>query len=122
MASEDVKYSTDVRIKEEPGSDSQIIEPDGSTNSSSAGTSNNQEAVTRQISLQRIQQRKQKVYRLPKNQKMAKLAMYSACQFPECRCINWKTPEENRHRDVESNYCPQFTEECRNPGCKHSLG
>lgn len=120
MASEDVKYSTDVRIKEEPGSDSHI-EPDGST-TSSAGTNNNQEAVTRQISLQRIQQRKQKVYRLPKNQKMAKLAMYSACQFPECRCINWKTPEENRHRDVESNYCPQFTEECRNPVCKHSLG
>lgn len=62
------------------------------------------------------------VYKLPKNQKMAKLGMYSACQFPECRCINWKTPEENRHRDVESNYCPQFSDPCRNPDCKHSLG
>lgn len=51
---------------------------------------------------------------------MAKLSMYSACQ--KCRCTGWKTQEENRHRDIESNYCPKFTEECRNPGCKHSLG
>lgn len=45
---------------------------------------------------------------------------HSACQ--KCRCTGWKTQEENRHRDVESNYCPKFTEECRNPGCKHPLG
>lgn len=62
------------------------------------------------------------VYNLPKDQKMAKLAMYSACQYPECRCIGWKTPEENRHRDVENNYCPRLIEECRNPECKHALG
>lgn len=84
------------------------------------------------------------IYKLPKPQKMAKLSMYSgmgimlfewtvwrtvdlnfskfrlACQ--KCRCTGWKTQEENRHRDVESNYCPKFTEECRNPSCKHPLG
>lgn len=52
---------------------------------------------------------------------MAKLAMYSACQASECRCTGWKTPEENRHKDVENSYCPKFTEECRNQNCKHPL-
>lgn len=47
--------------------------------------------------------------------------MYSECQEPECRCTGWKIPQENRHRDVESNYCPKFTEECRNTSCKHTL-
>lgn len=88
------------------------------TNPSSAPSS-------RLISLQRIQQRKQRLYDLPQNQKMAKLAMYSACrqhndsEDTECRCTGWKTPEENRHRDVEANYCPDFNELCRN--CQHSL-
>lgn len=47
--------------------------------------------------------------------------MYSACQSNECRCTGWKTPEENRHKDVESNYCPKFSDQCRNVNCKHSL-
>lgn len=76
---------------------------------------------TRQNSLQRIQQRKQKVFNLPEAQKLAKLSMYSACQAEGCRCTGWKTPQENRHRDVESSYCPEFTEECRNASCRHSL-
>ncbi|XP_016991343.1 histone acetyltransferase KAT2A [Drosophila rhopaloa] len=76
---------------------------------------------TRQNSLQRIQQRKQKVYNLPVPQKLAKLSMYSACQSEGCRCTGWKTPQENRHRDVESSYCPEFNEECRNASCRHSL-
>lgn len=76
---------------------------------------------TRQNSLQRIQSRKQRVYKLPKNQKLAKLAMYSACQVSDCHCTGWKTPQENRHRDVENNYCPKFTEECRNSVCRHPL-
>ncbi|GAB0099588.1 Histone acetyltransferase [Sergentomyia squamirostris] len=77
--------------------------------------------ATRQTSLQKIQQRKREVCLLPKNRRLAKLSMYSACQGDGCRCTGWKTPEENRHRDVESNYCPRFTDECRNPHCKHSL-
>ncbi|KAI8041547.1 histone acetyltransferase KAT2A [Drosophila gunungcola] len=76
---------------------------------------------TRQNSLQRIQQRKQKVFNLPVPQKLAKLSMYSACQSEGCRCTGWKTPQENRHRDVESSYCPEFNEECRNASCRHSL-
>lgn len=76
---------------------------------------------TRQNSLQRIQQRKQKVFNLPVPQKLAKLSMYSACQSEGCRCTGWKTPQENRHRDVESSYCPEFNEECRNTSCRHSL-
>ncbi|XP_020817036.1 LOW QUALITY PROTEIN: histone acetyltransferase KAT2A [Drosophila serrata] len=76
---------------------------------------------TRQNSLQRIQQRKQKVFNLPVAQKLAKLSMYSSCQSEGCRCTGWKTPQENRHRDVESSYCPEFNEECRNSSCRHSL-
>lgn len=76
---------------------------------------------SRQNSLQRIQQRKQKVFNLPVAQKLAKLSMYSACQSEGCRCTGWKTPQENRHRDVESSYCPEFSEECRNTSCRHSL-
>lgn len=77
--------------------------------------------ATRQTSLHRIQQRKQRVYLLPKVQKLAKLSMYSACQTAECRCTGWKTPEENRHRDVEATYCPDFGEHCRNTTCQHDL-
>lgn len=101
----------------------------------------------RLISLQRIQQRKQRLCELPLNQKMAKLAMYSSCSggggdnkiqgkdeghnsfkypltlstFPikECRCTGWKTPQESRHLDVEASYCPSPDEPCRN--CQHSL-
>lgn len=133
--------SDSARIKAEP-IDSQYAEADSSTNSTSA-TSNGGEAITRQNSVQRIQIRKERVnmhsfplcraytyplynlklqiYKLPKQQKMAKLAMYSACQAAECRCTGWKTPEENRHREVETNYSPKFSEECRNSSCKHPL-
>lgn len=52
---------------------------------------------------------------------MAKLSMYSACQVDECRCTGWKTPDENRKGDVENNYIPKFTEECRNQSRRHSL-
>lgn len=137
------KYAS---VKDEPTS-SHYAEADSSTNASSAGAKFGPQAAaekpTRQNNLHRIQLRKEKVrtfmlvaiewslqlymhlksqvYQLPKNLKMAKLAMYSACQAPECRCCNWKTPEENRNRDFESS-CPLFTEECRNPICKHPLG
>lgn len=49
--------------------------------------------------------------------------MYSACQAPECRCVGWRTLEDCRgkDKDMEKSYCPQFTELCCNPQCKHSL-
>ncbi|XP_055836456.1 histone acetyltransferase KAT2A-like [Episyrphus balteatus] len=89
--------------------------------SSSASASTNPPEGTRQNSLQRIQQRKLKVFNLPLSQQLAKLSMYSACQADECRCTGWKTPQENRHRDDESTYAPEFTEICRNPACMHPL-
>lgn len=73
------------------------------------------------FSIERIHMRKQKVYQLPRTQKMAKLSMYSACQSPKCRCTGWKTPQENRNRDIETNYQPETTEPCRAPNCGHSL-
>lgn len=112
--SENSRYSNDgSRIVKE--------EPVDSESSSGATASSHPSEGTRQNSLQRIQQRKQKVFSLPKIQRMAKLSMYSACQAENCRCTGWKTPQENRHRDVENGYCPEFTEECRNLQCKHSL-
>lgn len=81
----------------------------------------NGQETTRASSIERIYQRKRKVYQLPRNQKLAKLSMYSACQGSKCRCTGWKTPQENRHRDVEVNYCPDFNEECRNTSCGHPL-
>lgn len=109
------------------GAAAAAAETDSSTNSSTAGGGGSSsaasgcqnEGVTRQNNLQRIQLRKDKMYGLPKNIKMAKLAGYSACQVDGCRCLNWKTPEENRQRDAES-HCPQFSELCRT--CKHSMG
>ncbi|XP_055694539.1 histone acetyltransferase KAT2A [Lutzomyia longipalpis] len=77
--------------------------------------------ATRQTSLQKIEQRKKHVFTLPRAQRLAKLAMYSACQTEECRCTGWKTPEELRHRDVESDYCPKFFDLCRNTYCRHAL-
>ncbi|XP_055382309.1 histone acetyltransferase KAT2A [Condylostylus longicornis] len=98
-----------------------MAKEENDVDSASSGSNANPPEHTRQSSLQRIQQRKQKVFNLPKIQRMAKLSMYSACQVENCRCSGWKTPQENRHRDVENGYCPEFTEECRNLQCKHPL-
>lgn len=106
-------FHDDIRIKEEAGSES----GSGVVDSIVEG----KQEPTRQSSLQRIQQRKIKVYQLPKTQKLGKLAMYSQCQETDCHCTGWKTPQENRHKDVETNYVPKHTEECRNPTCKHNL-
>ncbi|KAJ6647262.1 Histone acetyltransferase KAT2A [Pseudolycoriella hygida] len=117
MSLEEGKLSSDVVVKQEySGSENTEKTPAAAQPQAQAKPAQEQ---TRTENLQRIQQRKLKIYKLPKTQKMAKLSMYSACQ--KCRCTGWKTQEENRHRDVESNYCPKFTEECRNPSCKHPL-
>lgn len=97
-----------------------VRETTPSSSSASASAPNPPEG-TRQNSLKRIQQRKLKVFNLPLQQQLAKLSMYSACQADECRCTGWKTPQENRHRDDESTYSPEFTEKCRNPTCTHPL-
>lgn len=144
MSSEEVKLSSDVVIKQEYVA-AESSEKNSTTQLPATEPRKPAQEQTRTENLQRIQQRKlkviylecdlniwnwfwfhsifSKIYKLPKPQKMAKLSMYSACQ--KCRCMGWKTQEENRHdrhRDVESNYCPKFNEECRNAGCKHPLG
>ncbi|XP_055603504.1 histone acetyltransferase KAT2A [Uranotaenia lowii] len=112
-----VKQSIEIKIEKQDDHRSAHHHPSSTSPAAGGGS---QEA-TRQDSIERILQRKQKVYQLPRNQKLTKLSMYSACQGTECRCTGWKTPEENRHKDVEVDYCPNFKEECRNPNCKHSL-
>ncbi|XP_065362607.1 histone acetyltransferase KAT2A [Calliphora vicina] len=109
---------TNASVQQQSSASSQQNGASGSGGTGSAGAP---AEGTRQNSLQRIQQRKQKVFNLPVAQKLAKLSMYSACQAEGCRCTGWKTPQENRHRDVESSYCPEFSEECRNTSCRHSL-
>lgn len=47
--------------------------------------------------------------------------MYSYCQAKDCRCSGWKTPDESRKGEVENDYVPDFSEECRIPNCQHSL-
>lgn len=47
--------------------------------------------------------------------------MYSYCQATDCRCTGWKTPDETRKGEVENDYVPDFSEECRIPNCQHAL-
>ncbi|XP_023164383.1 histone acetyltransferase KAT2A [Drosophila hydei] len=107
--------------QQQSGNNAAAAASSSSSSQASSGTVPPAQEGTRQSSLQRIQQRKQKVFNLPEAQKLAKLSMYSACQFEGCRCTGWKTPQENRHRDVESSYCPEPSEECRNASCRHPL-
>ncbi|KAG7304888.1 hypothetical protein JYU34_010283 [Plutella xylostella] len=80
------------------------------------------EGQSRQSNLQRIQQRKQQVYNWPHNKKLLKLAIYSACQTPDCNCNGWKTPlaqqaANNKARDNQP--LATFNDPCRN--CNHIL-
>jgi histone acetyltransferase len=90
-------------------------------NKNEATESTTNPSLSRQNSIEKINLRKQRVYALPKSQKMARLGMYSACQIKDCRCNGWKIPQENRHREIDASYCPKFTDECRHSECKHSL-
>ncbi|CAD7089064.1 unnamed protein product [Hermetia illucens] len=109
-----------VKVKDEV--DSQYDGNESTISSTTTTTSSvPRQEITRQNSLIRIQQRKQKVFQLPRLQKMAKLAMYSACQAETCLCTGWKIPQEHRNKDVEGSYCPDFSEECRFDQCKHTL-
>ncbi|XP_068622942.1 histone acetyltransferase KAT2A isoform X1 [Battus philenor] len=95
--------------------------PDDAT-TSNAATPSGSEGASRQSNLQRIQQRKQQVYNWPHNKKLLKLAIYSACQTPDCTCNGWKTPvpqpaaKANARGDQP---LANFTDPCRN--CNHIL-
>ncbi|CAH0719044.1 unnamed protein product, partial [Brenthis ino] len=92
---------------------------DGS--SSNAATPASTEGQSRQSNLQRIQQRKQQVYSWPHIKKLLKLAIYSACQTPECTCNGWKTTQQagKTNTRTESQPLANFTDPCRN--CNHTL-
>ncbi|CAB3232174.1 unnamed protein product [Arctia plantaginis] len=79
--------------------------------------------ASRQSNLQRIQQRKQQVYNWPHNKKLLKLAIYSACQTPECTCNGWKTPSPQHaakaNPRADNQPLASFSDPCRN--CNHVL-
>ncbi|XP_026318104.1 histone acetyltransferase KAT2A isoform X2 [Hyposmocoma kahamanoa] len=91
--------------------------------SSSANTPAGEGQASRQSNLQRIQQRKQQVYNWPHNKKLLKLAIYSACQTPECTCNGWKTPVPQQaskgNARADNQPLASFSDPCRN--CNHIL-
>ncbi|XP_075982048.1 gcn5 acetyltransferase isoform X2 [Anticarsia gemmatalis] len=99
---------------------SSVTADDGSTSSATTPAS---EGQSRQSNLQRIQQRKQQVYNWPHNKKLLKLAIYSACQTPDCQCNGWKTPapQPNLKGNGRADTQPlaSFNDPCRN--CNHVL-
>ncbi|CAG9782544.1 unnamed protein product [Diatraea saccharalis] len=97
--------------------------PDDGASSSSATPAGSEGQASRQSNLQRIQQRKEQVYNWPHNKKLLKLAIYSACQTPDCVCNGWKTPVtqqivKNNSR-VDNQPLASFSDPCRN--CNHIL-
>ncbi|XP_052749924.1 histone acetyltransferase KAT2A isoform X1 [Galleria mellonella] len=92
--------------------------------SSSATTPTGTEGqASRQSNLQRIQQRKQQVFNWPHNKKLLKLAIYSACQTPDCTCNGWKTPVPQQaikgNARADNQPLATFNDPCRH--CGHIL-
>ncbi|XP_049878355.1 histone acetyltransferase KAT2A isoform X2 [Pectinophora gossypiella] len=94
---------------------------ENASSSSSAQAGEGQQS--RQSNLQRIQQRKQQVYNWPHNKKLLKLAIYSACQTPDCTCNGWKTPVPQAavkgNTRADNQPLASFNDPCRN--CNHIL-
>ncbi|XP_063366172.1 histone acetyltransferase KAT2A [Cydia amplana] len=95
---------------------------DTATGSAATPTGSEGQA-SRQSNLQRIQQRKQQVYNWPHNKKLLKLAIYSACQTPDCNCTGWKTPMPQQaikaNARADNQPLATFNDPCRN--CNHIL-
>lgn len=88
------KHLENVRIKKEPMQDSQFVEADSSSNSTS---SNAAEAVTRQSSLQRIQLRKDRVMYL------GQVFFFKISYLSKNLCVF--TPKQEDHRQpIPFNY------------------
>ncbi|KAJ0172618.1 hypothetical protein K1T71_011757 [Dendrolimus kikuchii] len=106
------------------GHDASLTATADDASSSSAATPQSTEGqASRQSNLQRIQQRKQQVYNWPHNKKLLKLAIYSACQTPECTCNGWKTPVPQQalkaNQRADNQPLASFNDPCRN--CNHVL-
>ncbi|CAH4034884.1 histone acetyltransferase KAT2A isoform X1 [Pieris brassicae] len=96
---------------------------DDGSSSNAATPASSEGQASRQSNLQRIQQRKLQVYNWPHNKKLLKLAIYSACQTPECNCNGWKTPAAQQtvrpNARTDNQPLANFTDPCRN--CNHIL-
>ncbi|KAG6440336.1 hypothetical protein O3G_MSEX001186 [Manduca sexta] len=131
MSSQLVDEIADIAMNNTEADSSQTHshEATSSTNAEDASSSNTanptgtEGQASRQSNLQRIQQRKQQVYNWPHNKKLLKLAIYSACQTPDCNCNGWKTPMpqqpgKNNPR-ADNQPLAGFNDPCRN--CSHIL-
>ncbi|RZB39129.1 histone acetyltransferase KAT2A [Asbolus verrucosus] len=76
-----------------------------------SGSNKPTQPASRQINLQRIQQKKQTVLAFPYNKKLLKLAIYSKCQAEKCSCTGWKKTEATVQEST-------FSDPCR---CEHML-
>ncbi|CAH2087898.1 unnamed protein product [Euphydryas editha] len=129
MSSQMGEDITDIAMTRNDADSSQTHEATSSVNADDASSSNaatpasSEGQASRQSNLQRIQQRKQQVYNWPHVKKLLKLAIYSACQSPECNCNGWKTPlpQQSGKTNARSDNQPlaSFTDVCRN--CNHIL-
>lgn len=95
-------------------------------------------SATRASNIQKILDRKQKIFNLPRNSKLFKISTYSTCQYVSlktfvfipygkffihkqekgCKCVGFKLSEEQRKKD-ESSYLPQNKDLCSNTNCSH---
>ncbi|EFN77335.1 General control of amino acid synthesis protein 5-like 2 [Harpegnathos saltator] len=89
--------------------------------SKDANSTKPQEQGTRQSNLQRIQQRKQQMFNWPQMKKLLRLATYSACQIPECKCTAWKHTESivKSQKDDIQHLVIDFLDPCKT--CTHIL-
>uniref|UniRef100_A0A146KV88 histone acetyltransferase n=4 Tax=Lygus hesperus TaxID=30085 RepID=A0A146KV88_LYGHE len=61
--------------------------------------------INKQAFLQMIQQRKNQVYAMPRDRKLLKLAIYSACQDGSCNCCGWKAAQKTATLATVSDPC-----------------
>ncbi|XP_076445875.1 histone acetyltransferase KAT2A-like isoform X2 [Babylonia areolata] len=78
--------------------------------------------IARPNNFQRIAQKKMMVKSFPRNKKLEKLAVYSACKSEGCNCNGWKNPNPppTSSRADMSQPLANLTDPCRS--CGHSLG
>ncbi|XP_045453626.1 histone acetyltransferase KAT2A [Melitaea cinxia] len=128
MSSQAAEDIADIAMTRNDADSSQTHDASSSANADDASSSNtatpasSEGQASRQSNLQRIQQRKQQVYNWPHVKKLLKLAIYSACQSPDCNCTGWKTPVQQQSGKTNTrsdNQPASFTDICRN--CNHIL-
>ncbi|EFN77334.1 histone acetyltransferase KAT2A [Harpegnathos saltator] len=120
MASEDINHHTIVASSEENGQPvTSTLQQDG--NSRDQNTTRQHNPGSRQNNLQRIQQRKQQMFNLPRTKKLLKLATYSTCQIEECKCTSWKNAQPFTKPQKGDTQQPviNFFDPCKL--CNHSL-